>query len=187
MIKALQWIQELLCSWSRGARQINRTSNSFTLACRHFLVYSAAKGPQQLGGLKKKDLCAQIRLLQIPAWGREQMGTSLPSPRCLCCPLSLGSSSGSQPLSGALCALLGQHPEPGSGCSAQTCGKRQLFPAPTWYNPNDVQAAGMIHNKQQGEGKQISNKIFVNKRLMKSLLLLSLAALDKSLQTRKQK
>ena len=41
----------------------------------------------------------------------------------------------------------------------------------------------MTHNEEQGEGKQISTKILVNKRLMKSLLVLSLAALEKSLQT----
>lgn len=32
MIEALQWIQELLSSWSGGVREISRTHTSFTLA-----------------------------------------------------------------------------------------------------------------------------------------------------------
>lgn len=65
--------------------------------------------------------------------------------------------------------------------------KSSFSPAPSWYDPNDTQAAGVTREEEQGEGKQVRSKILVNKRLIKSLLVLSLAVLDKSLKTRKEK
>lgn len=100
--------------------------------------------------------------------GQGAGGDIFPQSSCFCCPLPLGSSSGSQPHPSAPCALLGQCPEPGSGCSAQTCSKGSFSPAPAWYHPNNTQVAGVTHNKEQGEDKQINSKILVNERPTKS-------------------
>lgn len=102
--------------------------------------------------------------------GKEWMGSSLLSPRCLCRALALGS------FPGALRALLGgcAEPQAGSG-SAQPHDTRQPSPAPSW---NNTQPAGVMNNEEWGEGKQTSSKIVVNNRLIKSLLLLSLVVLE---------
>lgn len=53
MIKASQWIQELLSSWSGGAREISRTCTSFTLAADTSLCVWCQR---DLTSLKKKIL-----------------------------------------------------------------------------------------------------------------------------------
>lgn len=105
MIKASQWIQELLSSWSGGAREISRTCTSFTLAADTSLCVWCQR---DLTSLKKKntrmhrsDCCKSLLLQQ----GKERVGSSLLSPRCLCCALALGSFPRAQPLLLGLCVL----------------------------------------------------------------------------------
>lgn len=180
MIKASQWIQELLSSWSGGAREISRTCTSFTLAADTSLCVWCQR---DLTSLKKKKYShAQIRLLQIPAAaaGQGTGGIVAPQPSVsVLCPRSGQFPQGTAPAPGALRALLGRHAEPQAGSgSAQAHDTTQPSPATSW---NNTQPAGVTNNEKQGEGKQTSSKIVVNKRLIKSLLLLSLVALDESL------
>lgn len=180
MNKALQWIQELLSSWGGGAREISRTHTSFTLTAD--AGTSAAWGIKKTTCVYKLDHCKSLQYHRARTrWG--------------CPPRTLGAFA--VPSSWAvlelspilvlrvLCQVSIRSQD--QAALHKDTAKGSFSPASTWYNPNNTQAAGMTHNKEQGEGKQISSKILVNKRLIKSLLVLSLAALTKSLQTWKQK
>ena len=152
-------------------------------------MYLVSKGPQQLGGLKKRLVCTnQTTANPCNTTGQGAGGDVSPQPSV---PLL-------SPLPGQF--LWVSAPSWCSVCFARSVSRARIrllctnirqkaaFPQPLRGTTQTItQAAGVTHNEEHGEGKQISSKSLVNKRLMKSLLVLSLAALDKSLQTRKQK
>lgn len=141
------------------------------------------KGTSAAWRIKTKTTCVQ-KWDPCYTTGQGAGGDIFPQCSCFCCPLSLGSSSGSQPHPGAPC---------GSAFRARirllctNTRQRQLFPSPRVIPPKQHPGGRCDTQQGAGRGQENNSKILLNERPMKSLQVLSLAALNKSLQTPQQK